>query len=342
MKKIKVAQVGTGHDHASVTFESMCNLSDCFDVIGIAECNPQRMGALEMPVYQHGKRYTVEELLAMDDLEAVAIETDEDLATEYAQKFVDRGVAVHLDKPGSAGVKSFTHLIESARAGDVPLQMGYMYRYNPIVQKSLEMVRSGKLGTIHSVEAHMSVHHPVEKRRWLEKYKGGMTYFLGCHLIDLMLQIQGTPQEILPMNLSTGIEGAASEDYGFVLYRYPQGLSFIKTCAWEYNGFFRRQLVICGSEGTIEIRPLEMHDPNSVIKGSSRPMHCTAKAIWKDIEKNAWAEDGEDWDSGPFVRYDAMMRDFARIVRREIVNPYSYDYELQLFKVLMQSCGIAE
>ena len=66
---------------------------------------------------------TVEELLAMEDLEAVAVETDEELATAIAQRFAERGKAIHLDKPGSAGVSSFTRLIETARAQRLPFQM---------------------------------------------------------------------------------------------------------------------------------------------------------------------------------------------------------------------------
>ena len=338
MHRIKVAQVGTGHDHASVTFDSMLRQSDDFEVVGIAECNPKRVKDLNHPSYQKSHIYTVDELLAMDDLEAVAIESDESLATEYAQKFAERGVAVHLDKPGTAGVKSFEKLIETCRAQNLPLQMGYMYRYNPMVKKALQMAKDGVFGDIFSVEAHMSVHHPLDKRQWLAEYQGGMMYFLGCHLIDLILQIQGDPQEVIPMNFKTGIEDVQSEDYGFVLFKYPHGLSFIKTCSEEYNGFFRRQLVICGSKGTIEVKPIEASYPAG--KGTPKNICSKAKVVWKDIETNNWGESGEDWVSEPFNRYDAMMHDFAQIVRGEKQNDYSYDYELKLFKMVMKCCRI--
>ena len=165
MKPIKIAQVGTGHDHAGVTFECLQRLTDCFAVVGVAETNQERLAALERLPYRDARHYSLAELLEMKDLEAVAVESDEDLATEIAQKFAERGVAVHLDKPGTAGVESFARLIETARAQSLPLQMGYMYRYNPAVKRALEMVRAGKLGQICAVEAQMSVHHPVEKRR---------------------------------------------------------------------------------------------------------------------------------------------------------------------------------
>jgi predicted dehydrogenase len=342
LKPIKVAQIGTGHDHAVFTFGSMLKLRDCFEVVGIAECNPERMEALDRPPYRDAKRLTVEELLAMEDLEAVAVETDEELATDIAQKFADKGVAIHLDKPGSAVLSTFRKLIDTVRAQNSPFQMGYMYRFNPLVKRSLEMVRQGRLGKIYSVEAHMSLRHSVEKRRWLEKYPGGMTYFLGCHLVDLILQIQGMPEKVIPLNAVTGIGGAMSEDLGFVAFQYPNGVSFLKSCAHEYNGFNRRQLVICGSEGTIEIQPLEIHYPIGTFPGPRTEHHASGKVTLKETETDPWLDTAEIWDSGCFDRYDGMMRAFAQIIRGEAANPYSLDYELALFETVMKCCNVKE
>ncbi len=46
------------------------------------------------------------------------------------------------------------------KAHERPLQLGYMYRYNPLLQQALKLAREGELGTIFSVEAQMSVCHP--------------------------------------------------------------------------------------------------------------------------------------------------------------------------------------
>ena len=42
--------------------------------------------------------------------------------------------------------------------------------------------------------------------------------------------------------------------------------------------------------------------------------------------------------SAPYERYDAMMRNFAEMVRGK-ENPYSYDYELGLYRLILKSCG---
>ena len=44
---------------------------------------------------------------------------------------------------------------------------------------------------------------------------------------------------------------------GFALYKYNNGISFVKTNAAEVNGFARRQIVITGTNGSMEINPIE-------------------------------------------------------------------------------------
>lgn len=334
MKKIRIAQVGTGHDHAGFTYASLRRLTDDFDVIGIAEPIVAHTDKLQRKDYLGTPVYTVEDLLEMQ-LDAISIETDEAFATHYAQMFADRGVAVHMDKPGSHGVEGFTRLVETLRRQDLPLHMGYMYRYNPLILRSLDEISAGTLGEIISIEAQMSVHHSVDKRQWLGKYKGGMTYFLGCHLVDLIYRIQGMPDEVLPMNTCTASDGVTSEDYGFVVMKYPHGVSFLKTSANEYNGFARRQLVITGTRGSIEIKPLEINDGSGKLFSRAAFTHA-------GIEQNIWRDNAEHWETSPYDRYDDMMHEFAQLCRGERTmadRPWNYDYEIELFRLIMRACG---
>ncbi len=334
MKKIRVAQIGTGHDHAPDTFITMRKLSDEYDIVGIAEPVEAHVNTrLNMSHYDGYKRYTVDELLQMD-LDAVTIETDEEFATEYAQMFADKGVAVHLDKPGSHGSASFNKLADTLEAKHLPFQLGYMYRYNPLIQKTMYEIEAGRLGHIYAVEGHMSVRHTPEKRQWLGKYKGGMLYFLGCHLIDLVFRLQGQPEEVIPLSTCVGSDGVTSEDYGFAVLKYQNGVSFVKTCAAEYNGFERRQIVICGTKGTMELKPTEKYEP----EGLATAGYYTNS----EMNPSAWADSSEKLKVCPYDRYAAMMSDFAAMVRGENVNPYTYEYERQLFKLVMRCCGAEE
>ena len=327
MKPVKIAQIGTGHDHASVIWNSLKKNSDCFELIGLAEPIAENQNR----IYPDAKVYTVEQLLDMPDLEAVAIEAGKEHEVKYAQLFADRGIAVHVDKPGSADLSAWERFIGTMKAKNLPLSLGYMYRFNPLVEQAYELAKSGELGEIYAVEAQMSVRHDKAKREWLGKYKGGALYYLGCHLIDMVCRFQGFPEEIIPLSTCTGNEGVGSEDYGFAVMKYKNGVSFVKTCSSELNGFDRRQLVICGTKGTYEIRPWEEHTNGGQI--------TKAKLTLLKDSPNHWANGATDIVSEVYDRYDAMMRHFAAQVRGEAGMLESYDYELELFRTIVKACG---
>ncbi len=332
MNRVRIAQIGVGHDHAAQTYQSLVKNSDLFEVVGVAPENDSHADKLRMDAFANARIISLDEALCMDDLDAVAIESEELLATGLAQRFADRGIALHLDKPGAPDWDSFQHLIQTVKKKRTPFQMGYMFRYNPVIQRAVRMAKQGKLGEIFSVEGQMSVYYEHEKRQWLHQFPGGMMYFLGCHMIDLVMQIQGVPRRVIPANCQTGILCDHTEDLGVALLQYDHGVSYVKSCAAEINGAMRRQLVISGSGGTVEIRPLEIY--------SSEGVATPARATLLENNPQDWKDCAEAWCSYPVDRYDSMMRCFAGMVRGEYTNPYTYDYELALFRVILECCGV--
>lgn len=338
MKPVKVAQIGTRHDHAIAAFRSLLKQKEYFDLIGLAESPSPAPNPVVPPSYSEEyaqvPRYTVEELLNMDDLEAVVIECEEESATAVALPFAEKGVAVYMDKPGSQDIQLFEKFISVVQEKNLPFQMGYMYRFNPSILHLMKLIEEGALGEIYSVEAHMDCWHAIEKRQWLDKHTGGMMYFLGCHLIDMIYRIMGEPEEVIPMNIPTGLDSVTAEDFGFCALKYKNGVSFAKTCACEVGGFLRRQLVVTGSKGTYEIRPWELPCEGGQ-RSPSRFTPLTDKV-------RAWGTDvSEPLDFPPCDRYDNMMKFFAETVRGK-ENPYTPDYELKLFRLVMKCCGYSE
>lgn len=332
MTKLRIAQVGTGHPHSRGQTDTILANPE-FDLIGFAEPSPEykhpesKYFLDPSTPYSQMKQYTVEELLAMDDLDGVVIECQEEIGTEYAQMFAEKGVNIFMDKPGTHGNASFARLMETARQKNIVLQLGYMYRYNPLVQKALEMVKAGELGEVYSVEGQMSLCYPQSMCQWIGKHKGGMMYYLGCHMVDLVLLFMGSlPEKVTAMNCCTGQYGFTGENYGFATLQYRNGVSFVKTTCAEVNGFQRRQLVISGSKGTIEIRPMEIP-----VQG---PVYCQKAAAIFNVNGKS-----ERVECEPFGRYAPMLQAFADHVRGKSVNPFTYEYETDLFRTVMLCCG---
>lgn len=331
MSKIKIAQIGTSlSSHGNMVWQSILKQSDIFEVIGYAfPENEREKFSRGIGCFDGYREMTVDEILNDPEIEAVAVETEEIYLTKYARMVANAGKHLHMEKPGGIELADFEELVDILRAKNLVLSMGYMYRFNPTIMETLEKVRNQELGEIYSVEAHMSCYHPVGVRQWLATLPGGMMFFLGCHLIDLIYSIQGEPESVIPLNISTGIDGVNAEDFGMVVFQYDRGVSFAKTCAVERGGFLRRQLVICGEKGTIEINPLEMY--------ADGQLYTYAKECFS----SGWHEAGERCQTILDDRYDGMLRNFAELVRGK-ENPYSYDYELNLYKLILKSCGRGE
>lgn len=336
MRKIRIAQIGMNqYSHGKQVFDALKSRPDLFEIAGYALVEDERETCAGRLKYFAGyPELTLEEILTDPTIEAVTVETDEVHLLKYARLAAEHGKQIHMEKPGSPSLADFEALIETVRAKGLLFHIGYMYRYNPVVADAIRQVREGRLGEIHSVEAQMNCRLGEKARAWLSTLPGGMTFYLGCHLIDLVLQLQGEPLRVLPLNKSTGESGSDSTDFGMAVLEYPRGHSFIKTTATEWGGFRRRQLVISGSKGTIEIKPLETVDPEKTSR-------IFAERRQYD-ESDTWHTDGRFCRSEPWERYGVMMEAFAAMVRGETENPYTYDYELTLFRTILACAGQRE
>ena len=336
MKPIRIAQIGMNrYSHAPEVFYTMSHHPELFELVGYALVEDERETCADKLHFFDGyPELTLEEILNDPTIEAVAVETDEIHLTKYAQMAVDAGKHVHMEKPGSQTLADFERLIESARAGGKTFHIGYMYRYNPLISRAIERAKAGEFGTVYSVEAHMSRTDTPAVREWFASFKGGMMFYLGCHLVDLVLQIQGMPEKVLPLNTKTGIDGVYTEDLGFAVLQYPNGISVIRMGGTEVGGFARRQLVICGSERTLEIKPLERKAEG--VEGKYMQTTSQVERFRGDDGKVTKAEETTE----PFQRYEAMMYAFSQMVRGEKTNPYTLDYELQLYKLILKCCGM--
>lgn len=336
MRKVKIAIIGLNrYSHALGILPTLEYLPEEFEIVGFhlpeneREKFPDLVGR-----YEKYPELTLDEILLNPEIEAVAVETEEINLTKYATLSALHGKHIHMEKPGGVGLADFEAMINAVKKGGKTFHTGYMYRYNPYVQDILEKVRSGELGEIISVEAQMNCFHPKETRQWLKTFPGGMMFYLGCHLVDLILQIQGEPEKIIPLNRSTGFLGTDSEDFGMAVFEYKNGVSFAKTSAVEVGGFARRQLVVTGTKGTVELKPLEMFTiPNTGVQSQ-----YTDRTVYTNGP--AWGDRGIAERSEIHDRYIGMMVSFAQMVRGEKTNPITPDYELTLYKNLLKACGV--
>lgn len=332
MAKIRVAQIGVGHDHASGFMDTMRRMPETYEVVGVCAESAEYEGLLRTnPCYDGIPRRDRDDILGDGSIDAILVETEEHSLVPNTLLAIGAGFPVHMDKPGGEELSAFTEMVRRAEAKRLPFQMGYMYRYNPAVRMAEKMARDGELGDIIAVDAQMSVRHPPEKRAWLNRFRGGMMFFLGCHLVDMIYRFQGIPLSVTPMNRHTRTEGIDCPDYGFAVFDYGRAISFAKTSAAEVNGFDRRQLVITGTKASVELKPFEYYVKGGMTTGMKVTRHEPGKE---------WRDNGETVALPPIGRYDKMMEEFAAAVRGDMALPYTYQSEIDVQKMVLEACGI--
>jgi predicted dehydrogenase len=335
-QRIKIGQIGTGHEHASAKMGTLRKLSDHYEVVGIAEPNPElRKSRGNDPAYRGLTWMTEEQLLGTKGLQAVAVEVSsaDDRIMEITGRCIAAGLHVHLDKPGGKSFSAFKKVLDEAGRRKLAVQLGYMYRNNPCVQFCQRAVREGWLGQVFEVHCVMSVTHPLEYRKYLAQYPGGTMFIFACHLIDLVVGLMGKPGRIVAFPRQTRPDvGDAMCDNGLIVFEYPKTTATIRTCSLEVEGYRRRQLVVCGDQGTVDIRPLEKFD--------MRPPQQLSLQLALSRDRAPYKKGYQEVSFPPPPgRYDLQLIELARIIRGEIENPYPLQHELLVQECLLKASG---
>lgn len=328
MRKIKIGQIGIGHNHGEGKMLAVQKFPELFEVTGYAEEDEEWIKKRgNLPCYKDLPRLSVNEVIEKSD--AVLIECDVWNLTKTAQKCVDMGKHVHVDKPASGTLEEFKILLNSAKEKNLTVQLGYMYRYNFAFQKLMNMIKNGELGEIYQIDAEMSTYHSSEYREWLKHFKGGSMYIFGSHLIDPVIGILGEPKNVYPFIKQTGFEGIYSDDNTFAVMEYDKAIARITNLSVEVNGWGMRRFAVMGSRGTVEIKPIELN-----VEMTKSTIDTVGNSHYSDIKEKIDVK-----DVPPLSRYDEMMKDFYKSVTGIKKNPYSYEHELAVQRTLCKIVG---
>jgi len=318
--RIKIGQMGVGHAHASKL--SVFRASPDYEVVGIVEPEAAlREKARSQPAFRDLRWMSGEELLDVPGLDAVLVETRVRDLLGVAEACIAAGKHVHLDKPAGTSLPQYRRLLDAAAAKKLLVQMGYMYRYSPAVVLLRKLLAQGWLGEPFEVHAVMSKVIAPAERRALVDYPGGTMFELGCHLIDLVVGVLGKPQAVTPFVQHAAQANDGLADNMLAVFRYPSALASAKSSALEVEAGERRHLVVCGTEGTFHIQPLD--NPAARV-AFSRP-HEGYKQGYQEI-------------SFPrFTRYVADAADMARVIRGEKPSDFSPTHDLAVQETVLRA-----
>jgi predicted dehydrogenase len=321
--RIKMGQIGVGHAHA--TKLGVYRASADYEVVGIVEPNEAlRKAATNQTPFRDLPWLTREQLLATPGLQAVLVETPVRDLLDNAETCVAAGKHVHIDKPAGASMPQFQRILDSAARQNLLVQLGYMYRYNPAVVLLREFLKNGWLGEVFEVHAVMSKVVDTKARQQFAEFRGGIFFELGCHVLDLVIGVLGKPTAIASHHLHSSQVNDQLLDNMLTVLSYPRATATVKSSAIEVEGGERRHLVVCGTEGTFHIQPLD--NPSAKVS-LSKPRGTYKKGM-------------QEVKFPKYTRYVDDAIDMARIIRGEKSSDFPYQHDRIVQETLLSVCGM--
>jgi predicted dehydrogenase len=319
--KIKIGQIGTKHAHAGGQYAALRNAVD-YEVVGVVEPDEEQRRRAEKTADFAGAHWlTEEQLFNTPGLQAVAVETEVADLLSTAEKVVNAGFHLQLDKPAGESLPHFKRILDTATSKKRLVKMGYMFRFNPAFQLMIRAVREGWIGDVRYIHAEMSKKLSDADRKELLRYPGGSMFELGCHIIDSVHRVLGKPEAVTP-HIHKGKDGLA--DNMLAVLDYPSATAIVRSSIIEPDGGPRRQFIVCGTKGSCEIRPLEP----------------PAMTLTIDAPHDHFKKGTQEVPLEKAPRYAADWIEFAKAIRGEIEWEFKPEHDLAVQETVLRASGL--
>jgi predicted dehydrogenase len=316
--RLRIAQIGTQHAHASGKLDAVLRNPD-FEVVGVSGAENAKAA-----IYSGVPKMDEATLLSQPGLRAVLVETAIGESCSSALRALRAGLHVHLDKPGALEHTEFSTMRREAVQRRLTVQMGYMLRYNPAFQLLFQAHREGWLGEILEVDAMMGKLADPATRRVIGALPGGGMFELACHTIDAVVTLLGKPLEVHAFSTPTNPEEPVKDNQLAVLV-YRKATVTIRCNHADPFGNERRRFQVAGTRGAIEILPLESGRATLSLNLEHPPYKKGSQSLALSVPKG---------------RYDGEFADFASVLRGEKQLQWDAAHDIAVHETVLRAAGL--
>lgn len=233
-------------------------------LVALCDSEPRKLRALRQRTEVEHAVSSIDELLAIDEVDAVDVCLPTHLHADAVVRCLEAGRHVLCEKPLARSPAEVDAVVAASRdAGRVVLVgMNHRFRDDSILLK--EVIEEGSLGTPFHVRA--GWHQRRERVRpdsWhhqRSKAGGGVMMDLGIHQLDLALWLTGYPPvERASAAFHAHVPEIDVEDTAVVQVRCAGGLTIALDVSWRFiTDADRRYLEVHGTEGSATLDPLRV------------------------------------------------------------------------------------
>ncbi len=242
MRKLGVAVIGTGQwgrNHARVYKELPST-----ELIAICDVNAERAEAMAK---QYGaKAYSDSTQMLKDkSIEAVNVCTWSTVLAQEAQKVLNAGRHVLVEKPMATTPAQAKKLVQTAEENGLHITVGFLMRFIPGLQRIRESVANKEIGEFVCATA-------KRVSQWPERIGDvGVVKDTAIHDIDVMHFISGEQPVLVYANMGS-MRIKKFEDYAHIMLTYKDGRSAFVESNW-LTPYKTRLLTVTGSEAIMRL-----------------------------------------------------------------------------------------
>ena len=175
------------------------------------------------------------------------------LHREWTLKALAAGKHVLCEKSFSSNAEEAREMADAASDSSLVLMDAFHYRYHPIFEKTVELLRSGRIGQIEHMDAsfHTAGSGDPGNIRMNYALGGGVTMDIGCYPIHWVRHAMGEEPEVIDAEAETG-----PPDVDLALkarMRFPSGVTASVSGDMRPDATFTATLTVTGSEGKLHV-----------------------------------------------------------------------------------------
>ena len=328
---LKFAYLGLWHSHTVMHLRDAVSRPDEFQLVGVYEPDPAireaKLGDWAGDLPGISVFDSIEQTLD-SDAEAIICEGRVAENLDYAERALEAGKHVLLEKPAGVDMAQLQRLHAMARRKGLHLQMAYMWRYNPVIAEMIRLCRAGALGDPFYFRGHipkpMAYHaRLVEELDW---YKGSLYFEMAGHLVDIMVTFMGAPRQVNQTHAR--FHGDRKHvDNAVVVHQFENGgVGTIDTASMHVESGLTRRIELYGTKGTAIHTPI---GSNNLTLSLGEPFEDYT-AGWQELTVPT--------PPGP----PSLLTELAACVSGAKEPDYTLDHDMAVQETLFAGCGITD
>jgi predicted dehydrogenase len=262
------------------------------------------------------------ELVARDDVDLVYVALPPSAHLEWCVKALANGKHVLVEKPFANNAQDAAEMVAAARAAGRHLLEGFHYRFHPLFERALALLRSGAIGRLRHIDAVFNATLPDTpgELRYIEALGGGALMDLGCYCMHWIRTVAGDEPTIVRASARCGTPGV-DVDIDAEL-AFTSGPTASLRCSMQPDdGVLFRRLRVEGDAGLLELdNPVSPHSGATlslegahaslpeIVSGGDTTFHYQLRHVLEVIEGRAAPLTGGDDAIGNMRAIDSIYR----------------------------------